>query len=296
MNKYKIINKYAINNPYVQIAGANISYITIGSYNISWEAMSSYGKGNFKVCVKTTDYKNGICKSNILTNIINSVKLYDPDIMGFQEAAHYIDVLNLFDKNKYDYFINNSGKEDMLTIWKKNKFKCIGKYSSEFESGRPWALLIFKNKKTHELFYFINIHAAHNPDSSDSIFKIINKYIELSIDLKFKNNISRVIMSGDYNRNIYIDNTSNYQIVIGNNKYNLNKEYDSNVTSNATSNVNINSNTCCNISGTKYGFKHNSDHTLDSKNIIFKKIIGNQQNYYLFPSSDHLLIITSLIE
>ena len=95
-------------------------------------------------------------------------------------------------------------------------------------------------------------------------------------------------MSGDYNRNIYMDNTSNYQIIIGNNKYNLNKEYDSN--------VNINSNTCCNISGTKYGFKHNSDHTLDSKNIIFRKIMGNQQNYYLFPSSDHILIITSLIE
>jgi hypothetical protein len=266
MKKYIIVNKYTNNN---QIGGNN--NFKILSWNVSWEAMTSSLAGQFKICSK-----NKIsCNHNIITNIYKTIKKFKPDIMGFQEAAKYNDIIDLIDTKIYDYFLNKSGQEDMLTIWNKNIFSLIIQYHHEFRFGRPFCIFILKHKQTNQIICLINIHAGHEPNTQESIFLIINKFIEDKLDKKLAKKISRVIMFGDFNRNPFDDKTYNYEIIIENNVFNLHRD-------------DLQENTCCNIKGKKNNA--NYDHVLDSKYMVKRQLV-NKEKYYTIPASDHVMII-----
>jgi hypothetical protein len=141
--------------------------------------------------------------------------------------------------------------------------------------GRPFCIFILKHKKTNNYICLINIHAGHEPNTQETIFNIINKLIEDKLDDKLAKKISRVIMFGDFNRNPFDDKTSGYEIIIGNNIFNLHKN-------------DLDEKTCCNIKGKKNN--SNYDHILDSLYKVKRQLV-NKEKYYTIPASDHVMII-----
>jgi endonuclease/exonuclease/phosphatase family metal-dependent hydrolase len=261
MKHYKIYN---INDLYNQNGGYS-KFLTILSYNVSWEAITSL----LKQCSS-----NGICKTNILYNIKYNIKKYNPDFAFFQEASEHNDILNLFNNNIYDYYVNTSDKEYMISLWNKQKFTVVNMYNGNLEKGRPFAIIILANNKNKQIIALINIHAGHYIDTETTIFKIINNFIKKNISSSIKKSITRVIMGGDFNRNIFIDDTSNYTIQFSND-FELIKVVD-------------NKNTCCSILSDELTF--NFDHVLDSYKPAIQKIVKHKQ----FPASDHMPIIVKL--
>jgi endonuclease/exonuclease/phosphatase family metal-dependent hydrolase len=239
--------------------------------------MTSNTSGQFKLCV-TDGSGEGICKSNILSNIASNIKKYNPDFAAFQEASEHLDIIELFDPNIHESHVNTSGKEIMLTLWNKKKFTLVKAYDSEFEEGRPFTIIILKNNRSNKNIAVINLHAGHRIDTQKTIFDIINNYIKKSITTTIKKSVVRVIMSGDFNRNVYEDDTSTYTV-------NFTQEFILKRFSN-------NKKTCCSVIG--YGHNYAYDHILDSKAIVSKKILGNSVKNYKIPSSDHILIIAKL--
>jgi hypothetical protein len=271
MKHYKIVN---LNEEIIQEGGGEL---TILSYNVSWEAMTSNTTGNFKLCTDN-DSNNGICKSNILANISSNIKKYTPEFATFQEAAEYQDIVELFDSNIYSPHINTSGKEIMLSIWNKKKFTLVKTFDYEFEEGRPFSIIILMNNKSKKNIALINLHAGHYSDTQKSIFDKINSFIKSNISRGLKKSINRLIMSGDFNRDVYEDTTSNY-IVKFSDEFELKRFANK-------------KQTCCSLIG--YGHSHVYDHIIDSKSVISKKILGNSVKNYKIPSSDHILVIGKL--
>ena len=271
MKHYKIVN---LNEIIIQEGGGELSAV---SYNVSWEAMTSNTSGQFKLCV-TDGLGYGICKSNILSNIDSNIKKYNPDFAAFQEASEHLDIIELFDSNIYESHVNTSGKEIMLSLWNKKKFTLVKAYNSEFEEGRPFTIIVLKNNRSNKNIALINLHAGHRIDTQKTIFDIINNFIKKSITATVKKSVLRVIMAGDFNRNVYEDTTSTYTV-------NFNQEFTLKRFSN-------NKKTCCSVIG--YGHTYSYDHIIDSKAIVSKKILGNSVKNYKIPSSDHILIIAKL--
>lgn len=271
MKHYKIVNLSEVT---IQEGGGDLTVI---SYNVSWEAMTSNTSGQFKLC--TADgLGEGICKLNILSNISSNIKKYNPDLVTFQEASEHLDIIELFDPNIYETHINTSGKETMLTLWNKKKFTIVKSYDSEFEEGRPFTIIVLQNNRSKKNIALINLHAGHKFDTRITIFDIINNFIKKSVMLTIKKLVSRVIMSGDFNRNVYEDDSSSYTVK-------FTQEF-------ILKRFPHNKQTCCSAIG--YGHKYVYDHILDSKTFISKKILGNSVKNYKIPSSDHILIIAKL--
>ena len=268
MKKYIILNKNNKN----QLGGKTLKKIIILSWNVSWEAMTTNNSGQFKLCGKNP---NKTCNNNIILNISNTIKKFNPDILGFQEASKYNDIINILNTSLYNYFVNSSGLEDMLTCWSTKTFTLINSFSYEFEKGRPFAIIILKQNYNNNIIYLINIHSAHNSNTQSSIFDIINQFIKNNINDELKKNINRVIILGDYNRNTFNDNTSNYKIIIGNIHFILKRS-------------NYKGNTCCSLKG--YLTNKNYDYILDSTNLV-ERLLINTEPYYKIPSSDHIMII-----
>lgn len=248
--------------------------IVICSYNIYWKLMDlSNTTLNYIKPELLAKYKQ-----NTLTNITNTINYYNPHIYCFQEAASYPELIKLFDKNIYDYYVNKSGKEYMLTIYNKNKFTLLYSISGEFESGRPFCICIFNNETYNYNFMLINIHAGHDIDTNTSIFKHIQDCIN-KIDKCFLN-IKRIIIAGDFNRNVEneINNNSyNYYLLINDDKFIFYNFYN-------------NKNTCCNIYGNK--LDKNYDYIIESLERPILTHNLSDEKWYTYPSSDHTMIMT----
>jgi hypothetical protein len=252
--------------------------LSICSYNILWEIMNY---DNTKRFINTDKKLLKIYKNNILFNIQKLIDYYNPTIYCFQEAASYNDILKLFDKN-YLYKINKSDKEFMLTIWQKTKLELISSFEGEFEKGRPFNILIFLNKIDNYKFILINIHASHDIDTNKSIIKPIQDVID-TIDNLLLKDIHRIIISGDFNRDINEDinnkiKINNYYLLI--NKQKITFKYNKN-----------NNKTCCNIYGNNNDINKNYDNIIDSYKKL--KLIHplNKESWYKYPSSDHVMIL-----
>jgi len=219
----------------------------IVTYNIKWDS-------------------NEIQIKNILLNIQEILKIYDIDFLLFQEASIYIKLIKIIDSKKYNYYLNKSGPEHMITFYKKNYNK-INVYDGEFIPGRPFCIFLFENILSKKKFYITNIHASHHPNTDLSIIKPIEKITKHLI-----NDTDVFILGGDFNRNII----TNIFIKTKNNNFKL-------------KNIKNNSNTCCNLNINK--LKYNFDHIISSSKII-KKITFNEN----YPSSDHILVIVELVD
>ena len=54
-------------------------------------------------------------------------------------------IISKLDLDIYDYIVNTSGREYMVTCFNKKIFNLIKSYYFEFESGRPFDILILDN-------------------------------------------------------------------------------------------------------------------------------------------------------
>lgn len=251
--------------------------ISILSYNVYWKIMKN---NNSPLMKSLKQSKLNELKSNIIKNISNTLNYYNPFIYCFQEAESAQDIIKLFSKNEYSYYLGYSEPEHILTIWRKDIMKKKLIFDGEFEKGRPFTIIIFKDLRFGIYWMLINIHAGHNPFSQSSIFEPIQKIIEQN-KLKIKKyNVLRMVMVGDFNRDI------SSQIKMEPNKFNLilnGIEFNFNYL------ININK-TCCSLKG--WGYRTNCDQLIDSysKPIITHQL--NKEIWYIPESSDHLAILS----
>lgn len=260
----------------------NKKKLTCISYNVSWKVMTD-DKSINKICLNKPSSKHNLCKINILSNIKSLAEKYEPDFLSFQEASNYEAIIDKLDTKSYEHYINISGMETMLTIWNKNKITVLQSYSGEFMDGRPFAIIVYKDKKYDDyISYYINIHASHNVNTQIFIIDILNKWIDKNIDKKFKDKdkIKHVSISGDFNRNIHTDDTSKYELIINNKKFKL-LHKSKRIIDNYS-----NYNTCCDNTGKNLLNKF--DHVIHSNSVTELKIKMNNNN------SDHSPIVSIL--
>ena len=250
--------------------------LTICSYNLLWELMDY---NNAKRLINIDKKLLETYKNNTLVNIQKVINYYNPTIYCFQEASNYKDIINLFN-DKYIYNLNKSDKEFMLTIWQDNKLDLLGSFNGEFEKGRPFNILIFFNKNNDYKFILINIHSGHKQDTNIFLIKPIQNVIN-TINKELLQDIKRVIITGDFNRNINNElkinkENNNYYLIINNKKFIF--KYNKN-----------NNKTCCDI------YKNNIDKNYDNIIDSYKKLKLihplNKESWYKYPSSDHVMIL-----
>tara|TARA_A100001015_G_C15034962_1_gene735607 strand:+ start:3082 stop:3840 length:759 start_codon:yes stop_codon:yes gene_type:complete len=247
------------------------NFLTIASYNLFWKIMNHENCPiELKKYINVYEYKE-----NILSNILNTYNYLNPNIFCFQEASDYKSILLIFNKKKYKYHINISDKDVLLTVWDITYLKLIKFIDGEFEQGRPFTIFLFLNLKFSKYFIFINVHASHNNNTFNNFFKPIQKELNNNFD-KFK--IKRIIISGDFNRDINLElKKNNYYLKINDKK----KNFKSNINDNKT---------CCDIFNKKY--QYNSDQVIDTKSKEIKTFLLDKFNWYKRKSSDHKMILS----
>lgn len=256
----------------------NYPNIAICSYNLNWEVMN-IDSGNLTKKYSKDDLT--LFKSNIISNIQGIYDYYNPQIYCFQEATNFQDFIQIFNPNIYSNYVNISGPEYMVTVWDKLRFEFIKVYPSEFESGRPFCIFIFKDLLDSNIIMLINIHAGHIPDTLTTIFEPIQKIFSKSKKIS-SYLITRIIMVGDFNRNInqQIKDFTLLSFELNNSIFTF-KPYEKTM-----------NNTCCSLS--EQNFKRNYDFVLDSFEPVILRHELNKENWYKQPSSDHIMIMSIL--
>jgi hypothetical protein len=243
--------------------------ISIFSYNVFWKVMDG-------IIDKST---SSINKLNVLKNITNTINHYNPFIYCFQEASNSDEIIKLFDPKEYSHYLGYSKPEYILTIWRHDIIKIIYIIDGEFESGRPYTICVFEDKryKIPNYFILINIHASHDPNT-ESIFNPIQNSIN---KIKLTLPIKRIIIVGDFNRDIGKELSllikKNYFIELSKNIYKFNG-------------ILTNNKTCCNVNG--FGLVKNYDQIIDS---YFPPILIHNLSHELWyksKSSDHVAILS----
>lgn len=252
--------------------------ISIFSYNIFWKIM----KTSDSPLIKTLGKENLIkLKSNILSNITNVINYYNPFIYCFQEAESVADIIKLFPTTDYKYHLGYSKPEHILTVWRKDVMKKKLILDGEFESGRPFSIIIFEDLRFGVYWILINIHAGHNYNTNESIFKPIQNLLDLNTKLIDRYDIKRVVIVGDFNRNIDSQikfEPKKYKLKINSTKYEF---YPVENSSNKT---------CCSLSG--WGYKKNCDQLIDTYSHPLLTHQLNKESWYISKSSDHLAILS----
>lgn len=257
--------------------------ISICSYNVYWKIMKNDSNPSINSLVKSLGLKKiNALKSSILKNIFMIKNYYSPFVYCFQEAENYFDIINLFKikTNNFKYYVGCSGPEHILTIWNSDILKKLFVIDGEFEKGRPFSLFVFRDLRFNSNFILINLHAGHNFDTYESMFKPIQHIINSNLIKISVYNPTRIIMCGDFNRDIgsqiFIEPLK-YYLKISKKKF----KFNSLVTSNKT---------CCNLNG--YGYNKNCDQVIDSYQTPVLIYPLNKEKWYLPKSSDHIAIIS----
>lgn len=251
--------------------------ISIFSYNVFWKIMNVNNSPLIKTLSQTKLEK---LKSNVLSNIFNVKNYYNPFVYCFQESESAHDIIKLFNDLEYNYHLGYSNPEHILTIWRNDVIKKIFVIDGEFEPGRPFSIFMFKDKRFKIYWMLINIHAGHCLNTITSIFEPIQKILTQNHKYIIKYDIKRIVIIGDFNRNITsqikIDPLI-YKLHIGTCKYYFNYLTNNNLT-------------CCNLKG--WGYKNNYDQLIDSYSQPILTYSLNKESWYISESSDHLAIIS----
>ena len=175
--------------------------LRIFSWNICWEKMmgkKSLGNSCKKDCYNEFGkyFKN---------KVINKYHL-----ICFQEASDHDSnnrynkfITNSYKKNNYGIEKHISSKDAIITLYEKNIFEIKDKYYGDLRNGlnyskggRPFLILILRNKLNNEIILLCNVHFPHYSGRSNA---------ELILKNTFKNiydnyyNYNRIIVVGDHN-------------------------------------------------------------------------------------------------
>lgn len=171
------------------------TYIKVLTYNISWESMTG-AKSDWGLCSNNQDKNHPRHYSVCISNIGKAIHKNPTTFICLQEAAN----TNLLEKEvprlkKMSSVHHESGLDKMVTYWDKKKFTLLESKKGEFENGRPYLALFFK-----ENVCLVNVHFGHYTDKGE-INKLNNMIKELGLDNYFKEG-NRIIIAGDFNNDI----------------------------------------------------------------------------------------------
>jgi hypothetical protein len=268
--------------------------ISISSFNVNWKIMDTRINETSTISNSSTGITTGITtgtataldkkqnkmielKKNILKNILMLKNYYDPFFYCFQEANKYDEILQIFQTNEYEYNIGYSKPEYILTIWKYKYMKKLFVINDEFEAGRPFSIIVFKDLRFGVNFILINIHCGHNIDTKETFVKPIEKIFETKLNDFVSFDIKRIIIVGDFNRDIGMEiYHSTIKFFIDKKKFNM-------------KGIQTKNKTCCSLEG--YGYNKNYDQIIDSfeKPILIYPL--NKEKWYNSKSSDHIGIL-----
>lgn len=180
----------------------NSNTIKILTYNISWESMTGQWEPSHALCTGKEKKK---CQQNV-ASFINDEGPFD--FILLQEASEYSSVIDLLDgKKAYNFYQSESGREDMVTLWNKDKYNLqkddVGKGILGGEKGRPYQILPFEEK-----ILLMNIHAGHKGECN--LLFILNE-LKYYLILHPQYNDYRIIIGGDFNHKILEQFNEEYQ-------------------------------------------------------------------------------------
>ena len=180
--------------------------IRIFSWNICWEKMQ--GKKALGKSCKDNCY-------NEFGKYLNNTILDNYDILCFQEASDndpnvnynkHIENFKFISNNTYEKQKHKSGKDTMITLFKKNKFTFKNRFYGDLNNGfkeksggRPFLITILENNYNSEIILLCNVHFPHSQKNSEDILKKTFQIIYEQI------NYNRIIVVGDHNHSYYSD-------------------------------------------------------------------------------------------
>lgn len=169
--------------------------IKILTYNISWESMTG-SKKDWYLCSNNKDNKHPRHFNICVNNIGNVIKKNPTDFICLQEAINYdLLIKDVPHLKKMKFIEHNSGLDKMVTFWNDKKFTLLDKKQGEFENGRPYLALFFK-----ENLCLVNVHFGHYSNRGE-INKMNHMITSLELD-KYYNQGNRIIIAGDFNNDI----------------------------------------------------------------------------------------------
>lgn len=195
-------------NQTINYKGQNVPIFTktirIFSWNICWEKMQ--GKKALGKSCKDNCY-------NEFGKYLNNTILDNYDILCFQEASDndpnvnynkHIENFKFISNNTYEIQKHKSGKDAMITLFKKKKFTFRNRFYGDLSKGykkahggRPFLITILENNYNSEIILLCNVHFPHNQQTPEKILKDTFQIIYNQI--KF----NRIIVVGDHNHNYY---------------------------------------------------------------------------------------------
>ena len=190
--------------------------IKVLSYNIYFKAMLGLDK-------------NFLPKETAQKNVKNIIESGDYEIIGLQEVECFNKIFDSKTLAKYNYVSGKSGKETLMTFFKK-KYNIIDHITTDFHEGRPLQIVLVKDGS--QLLLVVNLHAPHETQNfgnyngkenrsnyhySLELIKIINEKINNFVN----NQIDRIILIGDFNELYHNSDNNSFEINIRGKKYQM---------------------------------------------------------------------------
>lgn len=165
--------------------------ITILTYNVSWQSTSGRQE-KWPLCNNYSDESNSGYYGKCINNMIELIDGNGPyDFVCLQETTNLDTIISKSNfLSKMSNEKHQSGQEEMVTFWN-NKYHLIKIINGEFKAGRPYQILIFKEK-----ICLVNLHMPHT-----NKFMIGRNLSKIAEKISHLDNY-RYIMAGDFNYSI----------------------------------------------------------------------------------------------
>ena len=207
--------------------------IKILTYNICFECVSA--SSTFKSRSNSTVSKlSQYCynkKTNVnycLNNIIDIINHYNHDIIGLQEASKWHIIYKESNTlQNMSYIQSKSGQEDMITFYNKNRFDALAAMNGEMRRGRPYQILLLKDKNTNDYYIICNIHNGKEDPQCDknAIEKQISQHIKFGVILSPQESIANLETHTKVDISYIINNKIFNTIILGDFNDLLRKQY-----------------------------------------------------------------------
>lgn len=248
--------------------------ISILTYNICWECMT-HSRTLGASCSIVSGQKT-ICTQNVAEIIKKAAEDYgDLDFIALQEATHHEiieqDVPTVF--SNFDNVSHKSGLEEQTTYYNKNMYTLWKKITGEFQSGRPYQILLFTQK-----VILVNLHNGHTA-TREKMELALSKGLTAHLTQEEITSLQsyRIILAGDFN-----DHHTALRKLAPFSYAGISTEVSLKISSPP--------NTCCTNPGTA-GHTSAIDYILDSNPSLPIRLEIPAHYEWKTPASDHLPVI-----
>lgn len=184
------------------------------SYNVSFQAMTNKAIGTAKAlgaaCTPVSaGSKLTRCAANmaaLIDRIPEAAGLQNFDFVGMQEASRWYEFQPHCPRTlqKLDVVHSISGQASMASFYDDTKYELSREVNGQFASGRPFQILVCKDRSGNGGVIFINCHYLHDNTVCErkEAFQEIAKDLSAALDaqgLPDEARSYRIVTTGDYN-------------------------------------------------------------------------------------------------